>query len=95
MRVLTIPQAFREISWRIERGTWQQGGLCAEVYQLYCEDRISYSQKADMYDIIDRHLADQFHSGGYYSPHWFAPSGEADTRVLAALFLALEAEEVA
>ena len=89
--MLTEPEAWRCIAERIASGQWGRFGLCDEVSGLYFNDDITRHTKNAMERRLDTHLeasgVDQF---GY-----FDEVGVGDTRVLAALWLALEAEDVA
>lgn len=84
---LTEPEAWREIARRIVRRTWNKMGLCAELYDLCAERLISCFKMCDMEDRIKHHLR-------MHNSHWAYEAGtEPEARILAALWLALEAEE--
>ena len=90
-RRLTEPEAWREIARRIAEGEWNNRGLCAEISDLCDEGRLSLVIEWDMEDRIKRHL--DARKNGW--PHnWAYECGtEPEARILAALWLALEAEE--
>ena len=82
---LTEPEAWLEIARRIAEGQWMAAGLCHEVVALHLEGRICTSTEDDMWRRIHfrRH-----------TKTWAYPRGTAaEARILAALWLSLEAEE--
>jgi hypothetical protein len=86
---MTEPEAWREIARRIVEGKWEGFGLCNEVLRLYGEDRTECAELHAMYKRVRQHVA-----VSPDSPHWAYPAGtEPEARALAALWLALEAEE--
>lgn len=85
-RHLTEPKAWREIARRIAEGEWNNCGLCAEIGDLCDEGRVHCWALCDMKDRIKQHL-------GAYHPWAYEPGTELEARILAALWLALEAEE--
>lgn len=95
---LAEARAWRTIAERIASGRWQHAGLCAEV--TACEDMACVFTQA--MDRVSRHRwAARFveHTGEYASDDahvyhmWGWRRGDAAPRVLACLFLALEAED--
>lgn len=93
-KALTIAEAWREIARRIEKGTWNGAGICTEVFELYRDDLITYTQEKKMYAIIDEHLNLAYCDDPTVTHrYWLAGPGVADTRILACYFLALEAED--
>jgi hypothetical protein len=84
---LNEPQAWREIARRIAEGKWRKLGLCAELCDLCDERLISCFMMCDMEDRINQHVR---RHGGYWA---YKPGTEPEARALAALWLALEAEE--
>lgn len=82
---LTEKQAWRKIARRIEAGTWCKAGLCREVIALYTHDEISFNTSDQMHHRIGLYLGDNT---------WAYRMGEEhEARTLAALWMALEAEE--
>ena len=90
-RTLTEPEAWREIARRIAEGEWRKMGLCYEVVALrIVGGRISEKQCNRMGCRIEQHIA--VHEA--YATDWaYKPGAEPEARILAALWLALEAEE--
>lgn len=97
MKQLTEAEAWREIAANIEKGAWEYRGLCLEANNVTAEVRgvPGAGLRGDMRLRVVTHMkemeetfVDSTGSAGY-----FAEPGEADVRVLAALFLALEAED--
>jgi hypothetical protein len=85
-RPMTEPEAWREIARRIVEGEWALSGLCREVWFLYMERGITRSIR--MFERVEDHLD----AAGLIG--WAYPEGtEPEARALAALWLALEAEE--
>ena len=95
-RMLTEPEAWREIARRIVEGDWCRHGLCAEIEELLINGALASGVFLDMRRRI-RGAAD-------LSPNrwrandgcaWFAfPMGaQPEARAMAALFFALEAED--
>jgi hypothetical protein len=85
-RPMTEPEAWREIARRIVEGEWAFCGLCREVWFLYMERGIMRSIR--MLERVKHHLDAAGLIGLAY------PEGtEPEARALAALWLALEAEE--
>lgn len=82
---LTEPEAWREIARRIAEGQWEGFGLCHEDSMLRWEERISAST----------HIAMRARTRFYLNDNLWAypPRTEPEARILAALWLALEAEE--
>ena len=83
---LTEPEAWREIAQRIAEGRWDRLGLCHEALVLRWGERIiSSSTQVAMRTRIRYHLNSEM---------WAYRHGtEPEARILAALWLALEAEE--
>lgn len=97
-RALTEAQAWREIACRIAEGEWSKLGLCAEVEALEDDGLISYTLGSRMHTRILRNMDVDGRAGLGTIPWerdagYMAFAGEVDVRVLAALFLALEAAE--
>jgi hypothetical protein len=95
---LTEPQAWREIARRIAEGEWLGSGLCSEADNLEYGRLIPSRLGNRMYERAERHvalerLAGRAFVGDYGATYAFPPGKNADERVLAALFLALEAED--
>lgn len=82
---LTEPEAWREIARRIAEGEWNNMGLCTELYDLCGENLISGFMRCDMEDRI------HFHLDGRVRDWAYKPGTEPEARILAALWLALEA----
>ena len=84
-------EAWREIARRIAEGEWDEGGLCGEVHRIGCRlcfrsgRLVTEKTRVSMVSRIDSHLAPR--------AVWGFTPGVAKPRVLAALWLALEAEE--
>jgi hypothetical protein len=86
---MTEAEAWREIARRIVEGEWKGFGLCNEVIRLYDEDRTERAELHAMYKRVRQHVA-----VSPDGPDWAYPaSTEPEARALAALWLALEAEE--
>jgi hypothetical protein len=86
---MTEAEAWREIARRIVEGKWGGWGLCREVWSLCIELRITRSMWNKMAGRVEDHLD----AAGL---SWAYPEGtEPEARALAALWLALEAEEEA
>lgn len=82
---LTEPEAWREIARRIAEDQWDGFGLCHEDSMLRWEGRISASTQVAMRTRTKSYLDKET---------WAYPNGaEPEARILAALWLALEAEE--
>lgn len=84
-RYLTEPEAWREIARRIAEETWKRRGLCDEAGALYLQWRIGREMMLAMYARLEVYLGKAI---------WAYPCGtQPEARILAALWLALEAEE--
>lgn len=82
---LTEPEAWREIARRIAEGEWGGIGLCSEVVALNWDLRICPSTAVAMRSRIRSHLNTEL---------WAYPlRTAANAGILAALWLALEAED--
>ena len=82
---LTEPAAWREIARRIAEGRWDRLGLCHEALVLRWGKRIYGFTEAEMRRRIRYHINGEM---------WAYRHGtEPEARILAALWLALEAEE--
>ena len=86
---LTEPEAWQEIAQRIAGREWRKLGICAELYDLCDEGLISWFMMCDMEDRVESHLDTRLRGWAY------EPGTEPEARILAALWLALEAEEEA
>ena len=84
---LNEPEAWHEVARRIAEGEWNKMGLCAELCDLCDKTLISWFMLCDMEDRVYSHL-DACGSNWAYKP-----GTEPEARILAALWLALEAEE--
>lgn len=89
-RKLSEAAAWRLIAERIAIGTWVQRGLCHEVDRLYVEEIVSLPTAQCMWRRVRNHFP-PIYATLHIWPYAF-PKGEADVRVLAALFLALDAQ---
>jgi hypothetical protein len=89
-RTLTEPEAWREIARRIVEGEWEEFGLCLETEKLEDENMVTGKTCAAMRIRVCDHVAccDSAIFGWAYSV-----GVEPEARALAALWLALEAEE--
>ena len=85
----TEPEAWRYIARRIVERKWLKSGLCHEVWQLFDAERIEWRTWLTMKKRITRHLVVLGKNGDYAYPFGTEP----EARALAALWLALEAEE--
>lgn len=85
------PSAWREVARRFsEPGKWD--GLCAESKTMIVS--MSEGDYSAMQDRLWSHRrADAEYPDVYSVPMWTFARGDRDVRVLAALFLALEAED--
>lgn len=84
---LTEPEAWQEIAQRIAGREWRKLGLCAELYDLCDEELISDFTMCHMEDRVESYLNRRLSCWAY------EPGTEPEARILAALWLALEAEE--
>jgi hypothetical protein len=97
--MMTEAQAWREIARRIAEGEWYHIGLCAEIDNIApCNCGIPgciLGAENPLVSVqISRRMRSRLSNHLEGAP-WFDDRGVADTRVLAALFLALEAEDEA
>lgn len=86
-------EAWLAIAERIEDGKWLQRGLCRETIELWLADKILYEMRSRMTARIREYVGETV---GHREPSWpfaFDPGTHAEERILAALWLALEAEE--
>jgi hypothetical protein len=85
---MTEAEAWREIARRIVEGEWKNQGLCSEAWQLFFGGLITPSVSATMRVRIRHYLGNN---------QWWAyrQGTNREARVLAALWMALEAEEEA
>lgn len=91
---LREPEAWREIARRIAEDQWEGFGLCHEALVLRWGKRIHGFTEAEMRRRIRYHLNRPIRSDPDGSEMWAYPYGtEPEARILAALWLALEAEE--
>jgi hypothetical protein len=89
-RTMTEPEAWREIARRIVEGEWSRFGLCREVAGLQVQRKITEEKASAMAINVLSHLMEtSSRRHGYVYPE----GAEPDSRALAALWLALEAEE--
>ena len=87
---MTEPEAWREIARRIVEGEWSRLGLCREVANLQVQRRITEKKASAMAINVLSHLMEtSSRQHGYVYPE----GTEREARALAALWLALEAEE--
>ena len=84
---LNEPEAWREIARRISERGCVRYGLCAEANCLWTSERISLYTVIDMERRIAQHVLPHEYKWAY------EPGTELEARILAALWLALEAEE--
>ena len=90
MKQLTEAQAWREIARRLGNGKRFQFGLCYEADQVWCEGRCSH----ETLDIMEKRATNHVVSSGDSFYGLAYPHGEERAaRILAALWMALEAEE--
>jgi hypothetical protein len=90
------PQAWRHIARKIERGRWFRSGLCWEVITLYDRGYIEYEMRDRMRDRVKAHMpVSQAYFDSRGNGPWLVEPGEAGPRILAAYFLAHEAEDEA
>jgi hypothetical protein len=84
-QMLNEAQAWREIARRIVEGEWKGFGLCREIHVLLlAEDKILRDVASAMF----------LHLGTYLDYGWaYTPGEEREARALAALWLALDAED--
>jgi hypothetical protein len=87
--MMTEPEAWRYIALRIVEGRWCKIGLCYETYELFDAERIEVRTWLSMKKRVARHLLGLGESGEFAYPMGTKP----EARALAALWLALEAEE--
>ena len=89
---MTEAEAWREIARRIVEGEWGWLGLCYEIARLKVQQRVADDQAGAMALRVEYHVE----SGASRSyPYAYVEGTEPEARALAALWLALEAEEEA
>jgi len=89
VKQLTEAQAWREIARRLGQGKRFRRGLCYEAHLLFWRERRC---SVEMSDIMEKRAANHISSEGFYG-FAYRPGEERDARILAALWMALEAEE--
>jgi hypothetical protein len=89
-RPMTEPEAWREIARRIVEGEWEGVGLCREVVELKWQGVLTDNTRIAM---LRRALNHVFFSSNRHDGHAYFAGTEREARALAALWLALEAEE--
>lgn len=97
-RMLSEKQAWREVARRIAEGEWAHCGICNEVWELDAAGLISPERAERMEKRAAVHASRSPHRMRFASVGgWFAyPMGsDADARILAALWMALESEDEA
>lgn len=93
--MLTEAEAWREIARRFAEGD-ADAGMCWEIVDLRLYRRITFGQQKAMKRRIDTHAALSWIweiEDGQSTGPWAFDSHDREVRVLAALFLALEAED--
>lgn len=94
-KVLTEAEAWREIARLFAEGE-ADCGMCWEARLLCLDGRITGEQEKTMHRRIYAHTAGSWifeEDAGMSTGPWSFDSNDKEVRVLAALFLALEAEE--
>jgi hypothetical protein len=87
---MTEPEAWREIARRIVEGDWKKCGLCREAGALHENDKVTTAVFRSMSYRVRQHVA--YCDSAVWG--WAYRMGtEPEARALAALWLALEAEE--
>jgi hypothetical protein len=89
-RTMTEPEAWREIARRIVEGEWSRFGLCREVAGLRVQRKIAEEKAYAMTVNVLNHLVE---TGSRQHGYVYPEGTEPEARALAALWLALEAEE--
>ena len=88
MKQLTEAQAWREIARRLGQGKWFRFGPCHEADRLWCERRCSDETQ----DIMEKRVTNHVSPGDSVYVFAYVQGEERDARILAALWMALEAE---
>jgi hypothetical protein len=83
---MTEAEAWREIARRIVEGEWSRLELCYDAHKLYLQSQIDRPLSVKMRERLEQHIG-----RGLAYPYGTEP----EARALAALWLALEAEEEA
>lgn len=82
-------EAWREVARRIaEEGLLEWGGICSVAHRVTSENGVPFSGLLTMVNRAMAHV--RLHDGGFFA---YPPGTHAKERILAALWLALEAEE--
>ena len=89
---MTEAEAWREIARRIVEGEWLRLGLCFEAVELEWKGDVTHATRMDMCKRACRHA---LCSSSRHNGHAYRAGTEPEARALAALWLALEAEEEA
>ena len=92
-RLLTEPEAWREIAKRMDRRRWWGTGLCREVNLIVNEGRVDITTGWAMNSRVSAHLRLGPACAGYAYPLHEEMGEGRQARILAALFFALEAED--
>ncbi len=87
---MTEPEAWREIARRIAEGEWKGLGLCYEAEELKWKGDVTHVTAIEMSLRACRHA---LFSSSRQNGHAYRAGTEPEARALAALWLALEAEE--
>jgi hypothetical protein len=89
-RTMTEPEAWREIARRIVEGKWNKYGLCGEAADLYVRLLVTGNMATAMCERVRPHVLS---TSGRQRGYAYPAGTEPEARALAALWLALEAEE--
>jgi len=87
---MTEAEAWREIARRIVDGEWSRLGLCNETVELKRKGDVTHATRMDMCIRAWRHALS---SSSRHNGHAYRAGTNHEARALAALWLALEAEE--
>ena len=98
-KMMTETEAWRTIAEKIESLQWVSMGLCLSAHGLHQNGTISGRVRESMLGRVSGHMALTTPECLFFSMDfdrtYLAPPGEWEVRVLAAYFLALEAEDEA
>ena len=87
---MTEPEAWREIARQIVEGEWSRLGLCREAVERKWKGDVTNATFIEMCKRACRHV---LFSSSRQNGHAYRAGTEPEARALAALWLALEAEE--
>jgi hypothetical protein len=89
-RTMTEPEAWREIGPLILEGEWSRLGMCREALERKWKGDVTDATSTEMCKRACRHA---LFSNSRHNGHAYPAGTKPEARALAALWLALEAEE--